>query len=224
MKQIEPGQKARSRTRLMPLITLVTVILALAMSSMAMAKKCDNPPCNEGGDGDYQVAIKSGPFQFGPAAVSLNKKGNLVGTVPIIIKRPDKSTPERLAWDAVMETCGGPLGAVSSILVDADDWSVYKNSPTNISINLETIYLPNSAPIEKEIQIILRYYTPGDVFLPPGPGNEDPTVFLLDEYVIWGKPKGGKHSGWDTCFHSESDEVVRLPDGPWEFKLEISLP
>jgi len=201
----------------MPLITLVTVILALAMSSAAVAKKCDNPPCNQGGDGDYKVEIKSGPFQFGPADVSLNKKGNLVGSVPLIIDRPAANTPNRTAWDAVMETCGGPLGTVSSIGIDADDWSVYKNSSTNIGINLETIYLPDSGPIKKEIQIILRYYNPGDVFLPPGLDNENPTVFPLDEYVIWGKPKGGKHSGWDTCFHSDSDDVAGLPGDPWEF-------
>jgi hypothetical protein len=125
-----------------------------------------------------------------------------------------------------MRECGGPLSGEipSSFKVDADDWSVYRNSPTQMGINLETIYLPEANPIQKEIQIILRYYNPGDVFLPPGPDDEGPTVFPLDEYVIWGKPKGGKHSGWDTCFHSESDEVVRLPGDPWVFELEISLP
>jgi hypothetical protein len=60
MKQIEPRQKARSPTRLMPMITLVTVILALAISSVAVAKKCDFPPC-KGDDGNssayYDVTI-----------------------------------------------------------------------------------------------------------------------------------------------------------------------
>lgn len=228
MQQIEPGQKARSPTRLMSMITLVTVILALAIPSVAVAKKCDNPPCSQGGgDPDYMVAITSGPFQFGLAPVSINRKGNLVGTEPIIINRPpDGDWDEQSAWDAVMETCGGPLGQVSSIGVDADDWSVYKNSPTMIGINLETIYLPNSGPITKEIQIILRSYTPGDDFL-PGPNDEEPTVFPLDQYVIWGKPKGGGHSGWETCFQSDSEEVDPLPppaDYPWEFILKISLP
>jgi hypothetical protein len=226
MKQLESRQKTRFPTRLMPLITLVTAILALAMSSVAVAKKCEPPPCNPsgGGDGEYLISLTSGPFQFGPAKVSLNKKGTLVGAETILIDRPE-GTEEKLAWNEVMSTCGGPLsGDIDYIEVGADDWSVYKNSDTNISINLETIYLPATGPIKKEIQIILRDYEPGGVFLPPGPGNVNSTIFPLGDYVIWGKPKGGKHSGWDTCFHSESDEVDRLFSDPWEFQLEISLP
>jgi len=60
MKQIESRQKALSPTRLMPLILFITAILALAMSGVAVAKKCDNPPCG-GGGGDsspyYNVTV-----------------------------------------------------------------------------------------------------------------------------------------------------------------------
>jgi hypothetical protein len=50
MKQIESGQKILSPTRLLPLMLVITAILALAMTGVAVAKKCDNPPCEGGGN------------------------------------------------------------------------------------------------------------------------------------------------------------------------------
>lgn len=206
------------------LLIVLTTLAFLGFSVSAFAGKGCRPNCSEG---DYMVALTSGPFQFAPAKASLNKKGTLVGAEAILINRPDDLIWEAEAWDAVMSTCGGPLGADTSFRVDADDWSVYRNSPTQMGINLETIYLPNTGAIKKEIQIILRYYQAGDVFLPPDTVSGGPTIFPLNEYVMWGKPKGGgKHSGWATCFQSSSDENPQLPPSGylWEFELQISLP
>jgi hypothetical protein len=61
MKPIKSGQKTLSPTRLMPLMLFITAILALAMSGVAVAKKCDNPPCGGGGGDDpgthYHVTV-----------------------------------------------------------------------------------------------------------------------------------------------------------------------
>jgi hypothetical protein len=245
MNQTDAQQNARSSARLVALISLFAAILALVIPGAAVAKKCDSPPCHSGdGDndnagGDYEVALTTGVFQFDFANAALNRKGNLVGTQGIEISRPPcpdsattcGSTLGQIAWDAVMNTCGGLFSdgvstPIEAIYVGADDWSVYKNSETMIGINLQTIYLPSNLaePIEKEIQIILRYYSPGDVFLPEAPGDSNKTSFPLDEYVIWGKPRGGRHSGWDTCFHSDTDERPPLPGNDWIFQLEIQKP
>lgn len=216
MKQIEERGQNRSPTRLTPIIVFIVFTLALAIPGVTLAK-CETPPCgkgDEGGDG-YKVGLSSGLFTFTPKNVSLNKKGTLVGAEPLEIKAPTGEAGS--VWNALMMNCGGPMSpAPNAIYVDADDWSVYKNSSTNISINLETIYLPNTGPIEKEIQIILRG-VPGEDFLP----EAGTITFDLTDYVIWGKPKGGPHSGWDTCYQSGSDDSLELPDPLGLFRLEI---
>ena len=73
MKQIESRQKALPPTRLMPLILFITAILALAMTGVAVAKKCDPPPCG-GGGGDsspyYNVTV------IWPSPYSVDGGGN----------------------------------------------------------------------------------------------------------------------------------------------------
>ncbi len=219
MKQIQDRRKTRSLACVTPVIVFIAISLALAIPGVALGKKCEAPPCGkgDGGGGGYQVGLSSGLFTFTPLSVSLNRKGILVGAEPLAIEAPTDDAAASV-WNELMTTCGGPLStAPNAIFVDADDWSVYKNSAANISINLETIYLPNTGPIEKEIQIILRG-VPGDDFLPEAGSS---ITFYLADYVIWGKPKGGPHSGWDTCYQSDSDDIPRLPDAFGEFELQI---
>lgn len=80
MNQIEPGQKARSPACLKPLILGILTAVALSISGLVVAKKCDKPPCGGGGGDDapaeFTAALVLGAFRFDAVDVSLNRKGN----------------------------------------------------------------------------------------------------------------------------------------------------
>jgi hypothetical protein len=206
----EAGKAPRRNSMIVRYLILITTLAFLGFSISGFAAKpvCPGDPRCKPDDGDggsvvYTVALTAGVFRFNAEEASLNSKGHLnsVSGLSLIMNRPQDTTEQAL-WDAVINTCAGPLVGyppltIEQMVVNFDAWAVGKNSDNNIWIDLPSIRLPNHpAEAEKKIQIQLRG-VPGTGYL-PSEGQAE--IFDLDFYVIWVKPiKGG---GWDTCFES----------------------
>ena len=182
-------------------LTLLITLAFLGFTVSAFAKKPPRPPDDPAVV--YTVELR-GVFNFPAHDVTLNSKGRLnsVDTGVLVI------AGEGTSWDAVFASCAGATPTSISMDVNFDDWGVGRNGDDGILwISLANIRLPDTDVPEKEIQIQLGL-RPGDdpditkTFLPTVVGED--LIFVLNSYVVWGKPLGGKgkNKGWDTCYQS----------------------
>ena len=183
-------------------LTLLITLAFLGFTVSAFAKKPPRPPDDPAVV--YTVELR-GVFNFPAHDVTLNSKGRLnsVDTGVLVI------AGEGTSWDAVFASCAGATPTSISMDVNFDDWGVGRNGDDGILwISLANIRLPQNNVPEKEIQIQLGL-RPTDnepditkTFLPTEVGKD--LTFVLNSYVVWGKPLGGKgkNKGWDTCYQS----------------------
>jgi len=211
------------------LITILGIAILISLPSLAFAKggkpPKDDPPVEP--TVVYTVELTTGVFTFPPHQVTLNSRGYLksLETDQLLIVRPETNpSDEQIAWDAVIDNCGGSLGGnptVDLMLVDFDKWAVGRNGDDgNLWINLENIRLPDDLVPGKEIQIQLqlRDDPKTQTFLPTDIAY--PLAFDLNWYVVWGKPLGGKgKKGWDTCYQTDLLSTVIFP--PATLKIAI---
>jgi hypothetical protein len=218
MKQIVPGQKARSPTYLMLLILVIGAAIALSVSGVAVAKKCDNPPCGGGGGGDdhgdppaqYFVELTQGGFYFPGQVVTRNNRGNSYSsTEGLNMNRgggpfPDSPThfADPVAWDEVFDTCptaypkAYPDNPIQTV-VFGDDWSIDNsggNSAGDIGSRVNLSFRNGHAVAYPEVEIDLYLWgtllEPG---IPAEAGDED--VYIeLDKFSFYVHAHGN-----DSC-------------------------
>jgi len=209
---VEAGEVPRRNAMKARFLTLLITLVFLGFSVTAIAKGKPVEPTVL-----YNVALTTGVYTFSHEA-TLNSRGYLksYGTDTLVIG-PPVGIEEQEAWNAVIDSCGGPLlGNFSEghdMHVNFDDWAVGRNGDDGILwINFENIRLPNDGVPQKEIQIQLRLKDRPDItktFLPTEVGED--LTFPLNSYVVWGKPLGGKgkNKGWDTCY--DDPDMAFLP-------------
>ena len=188
-------------------LTLLITLAFLGFTVSAFAKKPPRPPDDPAVV--YTVELR-GVFNFPAHDVTLNSKGRLnsVLTKSLEIALGHEEWQVE-AWDAVFAICAVSTDAIDLVKVNFDDWGVGRNGDDGILwISLANIRLPQNNVPEKEIQIQLGL-RPTDnepditkTFLPTEVGKD--LTFVLNSYVVWGKPLGGKgkNKGWDTCYQS----------------------
>ncbi len=191
-------------------LTLLITLAFLGFTVSAFAKKPPRPPDDPAVV--YTVELR-GVFNFPAHDVTLNSKGRLNSVdTGVLVIAPGVEYWQIKAWDAVFTSCAGATLISNSMDVNFDDWGVGRNGDDGILwISLANIRLPDTDVPEKEIQIQLGLRPgddPGDdpditkTFLPTVVGED--LTFVLNSYVVWGKPLGGKgkNKGWDTCYQS----------------------
>jgi hypothetical protein len=177
-------------------LTLLTTLVFLGFTVSAFAKgKPPKPPVD---DAVVYTVELTGVFNFPAHDVTLNSKGRLNSVDTLVIEG------DGTAWDGVFTSCAGFTPTNSLMKVNFDDWGVGRNGDDGILwISFANIRLPEGDVPEKEIQIQLqRRFDSNPTFLPT---DSDPEIsFLLDYYVVWGKPLSGKgkNRSWDTCYQS----------------------
>ena len=137
MKWIELRQRTRSQPCLKPLILVSALAIALSISGVAVAKKCDSPPCGGSGGGndtqaEFTAALVSGAFKFAFEDVSINGKGNTYSsTVGLSLIRPD-DLDEALQWDDVFDVCPELFfGEEVASLWVPDNWTIDNSGGKN---------------------------------------------------------------------------------------------
>lgn len=203
MKRIEPRQKARSPTSLIPLILIIVAAVALSISGVAVAKKCDNPPCGGGGGGgdapaEFTAALVSGGFTFDAVDVSLNRKGNTYSsTVGLSMIRPDDSN-EAMQWDDVFAVCPELFFSdeVPSVWAP-NNWTIDNSGGKNagkVGSNIRVSFRDVSVPDYPEVVLDFGLIGVLEEELPPTSGTIS-VVLTKFNFFGAGNPPAGCSSG-----------------------------
>jgi len=212
---------------------LVACVLALSISTASAApddeckgKKSQRPPeCDSeeppATQNEYLVQLTLGGFSFGDAVpVTLNSRGNeLYDGGALDMARPDDLV-DQSAWDSVFDVCANLLAdGLGDVLIDSiivpDNWTINKSGEGDIRIRLRDILL-NGADVQVELIGV-----PGSHFLPAD--SDNPEVFVLDEFVIYGRSVKGGPGGSQGCQASGGGSADNHPLIPYS-ELTIYLP
>lgn len=207
MKQIELKLKARSPANLMPPILVIVAAVALSVSGVAVAKKCDNPPCGGGGGGDaqaeYTAALVSGAFKFDAIDVSLNKKGNTYSsTVGLSMIRPD-DFDESMQWDDVFAVCPELFfgDEVASIWAP-DNWTIDNSGGKNagkVGSTIRVSFRDVSVPDFPEVVLDFGLIGVLEEELPPTSGTISIELTKFNFFGA-GNPPAGCSSGTQNLY------------------------